>query len=188
MKGKNMPLMIGGTAVALLALSGLAVTYPALATMRVLEKEGNELREEIGRIEERTHSTQDLAAELVATQARFEAEFKTVPETPDVAGLIRKLGTFGEGDEEAHRQTLTTGQVQEEDGAKALPLILEARGSFLDAFKVIKRVEDLDRLARVRRITITRDPTQFEIIRATIQLDAFFAPAEGSVAAASQSH
>ncbi len=186
MDREKIPLLIGGVTIALVALSGLAVTYPALTTMEVLEREGNDLRREVARIEAQTHSTQDLAAELVASQARFNREFKSVPPTPDVADLIRKLGTFGEDADASYHQTLTTGQVQEEEGAKALPVILEARGAFPDAFGLIKRVEDLDRLARVRRVTITRDPTRAEIIRATIQLDAFFATAEESVASASQ--
>ncbi len=184
MDNNRLPMLAVGVVIGLVALSGLAVTYPALSTMRSLERQTADLQAETERIEACSNSTQELAARLAATQDRFALEHKSVPPTPDIASLIRKLGTFGEGGEQTYRQTLTTGQVQQEASVNSLPVILETRGSFLEAFDLVQRIEDLDRLARLRRVTVTRDPGDDQVIRATIQLDAFFGHAEEAVAGA----
>lgn len=174
MAREKLPILASAIAAGLFALSGLGVALPALLTGGEVEQETHSLLDEIAAIEARSLSTEALAVELAESRARFSAEHKLVPDKPDVAGLIRQLGGDSHEDEQTQRQTLTTGQVQQEDNIKLLPVILETRGVFPDAFELVHRIEQLDRLTRLRRVTVTRDSSDRQVIRTTIQLDAFF--------------
>jgi len=171
----RLPLVVSGLMIVLLAGSGLAVVYPSFKEMHRINLEMVSLQNQAKQAETRAKVTESLADELNRWTRRLEEELKPVPDSPDMAGLIRELGrAFSDhGDETS--QTITTGDVQQGEDSMLLPIIVESKGSFENVFNLIHRIEGLDRLIRVRRVTIKQDDREPQLVDATLQIDAYFA-------------
>jgi Tfp pilus assembly protein PilO len=170
MTREKWPVIVSGVVVLLIALSGLAVTYPSLRELQRINIEMTKLEDQAALAELQAQSSTELARELDRWNDRMASEYRPIPRTANIAGLIRELSP-GEGG--AHR-TITTGEPQDHEKALSLPVIIESYGTFTDVFDLLRRVEELDRLVRLRRVTITHGLDEDDGIDATIQLDAYF--------------
>ncbi|MCK4873665.1 MAG: type 4a pilus biogenesis protein PilO [Phycisphaerales bacterium] len=183
MNREQLPILTVVGLILIVGVSGLAVIYPSLGEMKSLDNEMRELRAEAARAERHAQSAEQLADELVNWKKQLEACRKPVPDSPDVAGLIRDLGEDPAADGEGAR-TITIGEAQNGERAKNLPVIVESKGSFESVFSLVRRIEQLDRLVRVKRVTIVRDKRAEDVLEATVQVDAYFRPIDPGIAAA----
>ena len=132
----------------------------------------------------------DLQARRIATLTRqvdqmtrrVETDLKRIPETPDIADLMRRLSMPVDGIH-VHDQTFTAGDPREAIPGGDLsvlvqPLTVEMVARFDAIFTLMRRAESMDRLLRVSQISIAvdRTNTQDTVAIATIVLESVFDP------------
>jgi Tfp pilus assembly protein PilO len=120
-----------------------------------------------------------LASEVEQLQRTVDSVDRLVPETPELATLLRAVGealkSQGVRDEEIVAQPVVRGKQY-----SVIPLSLTFRGGFPQAFAAIKHVEDLKRLIRVHRVELLRGNQGLSApLDVRIELCAFQAPKEG---------
>jgi Tfp pilus assembly protein PilO len=147
------------------------------------------LQAKVAGIGGQTQQLEHLVSEVARAQNRVDNELKTIPETPDLAGLIRKLSQ----DVDRVRvldQTFTAGTPAEaiigsKAEVEAMPLTVDMESTFDSVFALIQNVESIDRLVRVSSVRIgckrevnaqTAAQIDAPIVKATVSLEAIFEP------------
>ena len=123
-----------------------------------------------------------LTKQVEQMTSRVETELKTIPETPDIADLMRRLSMPVDGIH-VHDQTFTAGDPRDAVPGGDLPVLVqpltvELAARFDAIFALMKRAESMDRLLRVSAISIAADRTNTEdtVASATIVLESVFNP------------
>lgn len=132
----------------------------------------------------------DIQARRIATLTkqveqmtrRVETELRTIPETPDIADLMRRLSMPVDGIH-VYDQTFTAGDPRAAVPGGDLPVLVqpltvEMVARFDAIFTLTRQAESMDRLLRVSSISIAVDRTKAPdtIASATIVLESVFDP------------
>ena len=178
MRTQNTKLIAGAAAV---VVAGLAVgVWPNLKSMESLGSQKADLVSRVQRSDDGDAALKRLRATLDEEQQRAEAVLREIPLDGDVGGFIREMSAevarLGLG-----RPEIKTGRPIEHDDAKALPMTVEITGTFLQMVSVVEWVESLERLVRVRKLTV--DPAVrsngedfSDAFTADVVLDVYYAP------------
>lgn len=140
-------------AVAAPILAGAALHFQVVHTRLV------RLAEVEGRIDEleRTLSQDDLMSSIADLRSECVRREGRVPSTSDLSPLLASLAE--DLDELAVRdRALSTVKPIEHGEALRVPLQLAFRGTFAGVFELLQRLEQSDRLVRVRRLIVNREP------------------------------
>ena len=124
-----------------------------------------------------------LAADLDELTRRVETEHKVIPESADIAGLMRVLSMPVDG-VTIRDQTFTTGQPKEavvggDLTAMATPLTIDMVARFDSIFALIQAAESLDRLLRVESLNMVCEHPEGEdelFASASVSLDVIYDP------------
>jgi len=113
---------------------------------------------------------------------RMETELKAIPETPDIADLMRRLSMPVDG-VHVYDQTFTAGDPREavpggDLPIRVQPLTVEMDARFDSIFALMRLAESMDHLLRISSISIAIDRTDKEntIATASIVLESVFDP------------
>lgn len=134
-------------------------TWPNYARGNALQSEMRGLSEKIGHLDDAERDVASRRDALRELREDHAAACRHVPDHPDVANLMNHL-SIGVDGVAVLDQTFTvrgTPDGAAEDRFKILPLVVELETSFSHAFDVIRRVEALDRLVRVRSVRMAGD-------------------------------
>ncbi len=118
---------------------------------------------------------------------RIDTELKMIPETPDIADLMRRLSMPVDG-VHVYDQTFTAGDLKEavpggDLPVRVQPLTVEMDARFDSIFALMRLAESMDRLLRVSSISIAvdrRDPEDI-VASASIVLESVFNPPQREV-------
>ncbi len=123
-----------------------------------------------------------LTKQVEQMTRRMETELKAIPETPDIADLMRRLSMPVDG-VHVYDQTFTAGDPREAVPGGDLPILVQPLTVEMDArfdsiFALTRLAESMDRLLRVSSINIAVDRTNTEdtIASASIVLESVFDP------------
>ncbi len=118
---------------------------------------------------------------------RMETELKAIPETPDIADLMRRLSMPVDG-VHVYDQTFTAGDPREAVPGGDLPILVQPLTVEMDArfdsiFALTRLAESMDRLLRVSsiKIAVDRTNTQDTVASASIVLESVFDPPQREV-------
>ncbi len=118
---------------------------------------------------------------------RMETELKAIPQTPDIADLMRRLSMPVDG-VHVHDQTFTAGDPREAVPGGDMPILIQPLTVEMDArfdsiFALTRLAESMDRLLRVSSINIAvdRTNTQDTVASASIVLESVFDPPQREV-------
>lgn len=153
-----------GTAGAMLAVSGAAVgliIWPNHAQANRIAHRLHDLEGKAATFKFQKEQLAKLTEEVDHARDRMKVGFKSVPISPEVADLMRRLSSGVDG-LHVKDQTFTAGQptdavVGKEWSTLAQPLRVEMVGSFSSIFNLVKSVEGLDRLVRVTTVRIAAE-------------------------------
>ena len=128
-----------------------------------------------------------LTKQVEKTTHRMKTEQKTIPETPDIADLMRRLSMPVDGIHVLD-QTFTAGDPRNAVPGGDLPVLVqpltvEMVARFDAIFALMRLAESMDRLLRVSSISIAvdRTNTQDTVASATIVLESVFDPPPSEV-------
>jgi Tfp pilus assembly protein PilO len=179
----------GGLAIVL--LGGVLLVWPNYRETRRIRQETIELEEKVSDLAGHTGTVERLADELEAARARVDRELKLIPNTPDIAGLMRKLSLPVDGSTVLD-QTFTAGNacdavLGESYSERSMPLTVDMQARFDSVFALICAAERMDRLVRVSSVRLAAErsaaASQMPMLTASVGLEVIYdAPAveEGS--------
>lgn len=154
---------------------------PATVRAREIERQITAAQEELAK----PNSGPELIVELqndLAQLREISGEGMTpIPDDADIAGLMGRLSTMFDASGLGARE-VTTGQAEMLEEASSMPMSVAVQGQFPSILKVLIEIESLDRLVRIERLRLAglhdrKGPIDRSgEIRASVQLDVFFAP------------
>ena len=124
-----------------------------------------------------------LTEALDTASARITRDFKSIPVSPNIAGLMRDL-SLPVDNLTIHDQTFTAGQRKEvaaEEGfhVEALPLTVDMVARFDAVFALLRAAESQRQLVRISSVNITSsrdDEHQVPLVQASVRLEAIYEP------------
>lgn len=178
-----------GSAIACMVLvvsaGGMLLAWPVYREAARLNGQAAALRAKGENYEAQAQRIVNLTAQLEAATRRVDTEFKVVPATPDVAGLMRVLSLPVDGKTVLDQQFMAGEEREAVPGAQldtlVAPLTIEMEARFDAVFALLRAAESMERLLRIASINLTaerdEDPDR-PFARATIVLEAVYEPHE----------
>ncbi len=169
--------------VIVVTVGGLLLVWPSYREAKALNHQAAVLRNKGEAYSIQIEVIDRLTADLDEMTRRVETQHKVIPESADIAGLMRVLSMPVDG-VTIRDQTFTTGQPKEavvggDLTAKATPLTIDMVARFDSIFALIQAAESLDRLLRVESLNIVCEHPEGEdelFVSASVSLDVIYDP------------
>lgn len=175
--------VLGGVGAVL--IGGALLVWPNMRAASAAEARIAELRKKIAFRDVHIERVEQLARELQVVRSQVDDDLRFVPESADVAQLMRVLSLPVDG-RTVLDQTFTAGSstsaVAGSDFSEmALPLTVEMQSTFDSAFALIGAAEHMDRLIRVSSVHLVAERTegdrrQMPMLSASIGLEVIYDP------------
>jgi len=187
MSSKRHLILALAASMVVLAIGFGLLVWPALSRTTEVTADIADLDHKNKTLEERTALIGRLVEELDSAKDRAKNTLKRIPNSPEIAELIRQLSMPVDGYFVAD-QTFTAGRSKEaspdEDvTARAVPLTVDVVARYDAVLELIRRAESSDRLVRVASVRVRRHPDKSNIesdndamLIASITLEAVFDP------------
>ncbi len=182
----NNRLLLGALSLLVLVVVGwLFIVWPVHQEIAAVNEQMAALRQKSEASRGHSQEIERLTTALREASDRIDSEFKIIPDSPNIAGLMRSL-SLPVDNVTIRDQTFTAGQPKEAvPGAdfpvKTLPLTVEMVSRFDAVFALIRAAEAQDRLVRISSVNIASsgdDDQEHPLVTASIRLDAVFEPAQ----------
>lgn len=162
-------------------LGGLILAWPAYREAGMLNDQMMELRRKGENYDLQAQEIARLTAKLGEVNRRVDDEFKVIPESPDIAGLMRVLSLSVDGANVVD-QTFTAGDTKEAVQGSDLPvmvtpLTVEMEARFEAVFALLRAAESMDRLLRVSSVKVVcrrPDDEDQPFTKASVVLEAVY--------------
>jgi len=105
-------------------------------------------------------------------QLNASKELPTQQELPQFLKDITRLGQEGA----LHSLTFKQGTPTREDLFTELPISLSFEGDYVDAFNFLRHTEQMQRLTRIRNMTIKAKDGQLGLVEVQLSMNIYFAP------------
>lgn len=165
----------------------LMFVWPNYREARAVRARVADLQARASTLAVRAQAVDRLADEVQAARDHITNDLKVIPESADVAGLIRKLSDTIDGVNVVD-QTFTAGAPGDaiagmESPAMVTPVTAEMRATFESIFALLRKGESMDRLVRVAsvRLQCKRDDKQggaaaVPVLSASVSLEVVYEP------------
>jgi len=171
--------------VALASLGGLTLVWPCYRDAAEISRQAEVLRRKGEQPLAKAAEIAMLVAEQDALDRRIETEFKLVPKSADLAGLMQALSIPVDRLRVSHQTMLSSDPREAAPGsakAMAQPLTVEMQARFDAIFQLLQTIESLPRLLRVSSVSIVCEGGQDQddarpLVKATVVIDAIHEPA-----------
>lgn len=165
----------GSTLAAVALLGSCVFVWPSFQRNRVIEANIAQLKDrlETGRTE--TKLLTEAQARLDGLADRFEHELKPLPDRADLH-LLMKVLSEGISDLGLSEKETKVGPESTAGTKYKLELTIETSGDFEELFGLVRHIESLPRLLRIREIKLSslEENKSTGMVRAMIKLDAFY--------------
>lgn len=159
---KQMALGVGSVGVVAASVSFFFV-MPNYREARAVQMQVADLQARVNTLESRKRAVDRLEEDVRIAREVAANNLKTIPETADVAGLIRRLSDRIDGVNVVD-QTFTAGtpgpaiiiggSKQEDPGVQALPVAADMHATFETVMALIDKAEAMSRLVRVSSVRL----------------------------------
>lgn len=172
-----------------LALGGLLLVWPSYREAARHNQQTLLLHHKGENYELQAQRIATLTMQLEEMTHRVDTGLKVIPDSPDIAGLMRRLSMPVDG-VHVQDQTFTAGEPREavpggDLPVRVQPLTVEMEARFDSIFALTRLAESMDRLLRIASISVTVDSQNRDddraIANASIVLEAVFDPPQREV-------
>jgi Tfp pilus assembly protein PilO len=173
--------------IVVVGLGGLLLAWPAYREAAALNGRTRELGAKGDRHDLQVAQIAKLMAELDAAMRLADTKLKPIPDSPDIAGLMRGLSLAVDGTN-VRDQMFDAGDPKDAASgsglaALATPLTIDMEAGFDAVFALLRTAEAMDRLLRVSTVQIVcnredGDEEDEPLTRATVVLEAVYVPPE----------
>lgn len=105
-------------------------------------------------------------------QKRYLAFDRRMPKRKELAAFLREISSIL-ASERLSNQLTEPGNPTREELFHTLPIIMKFQGSYLSLASLLERIDEMERLTRVQKLTIARDP-KHEELNIEIQMNIYF--------------
>ena len=168
--------------VLVVVLGGVLLVWPAYRSATDLDRQAAVLQNKGENYDLQARRIADLTVQLEEITQRVDTGLKVIPDSSDIAGLMRTLSMPVDG-LFVHDQTFTAGDVREavpggEMSARVQPLTVDMLARFDTVFALMRKAESMPRLLRIASVSIaTENRPEYEdlaVAKASIVLEAVF--------------
>jgi hypothetical protein len=180
-----------------LVLGCALLVWPARRDARETRTKIAKLEKKIESFDEAHEAVDRLSVELEESRRYAAEQLKSIPRTPDVAQLMRRLSMPVDG-RHVLDQTFTAGSAHpavagtaEDFTEQALPLTVDMQASFDSVFALLRLSESMDRLVRIASVRLVSGrvseqassrssaPTRNDdLLMASVGLEVIYEPAD----------
>ena len=116
----------------------------------------------------------DMIRQVREMMLRYKDLDRKVPERTELGGFLREISA-NLSDENLSNQLIEPGSPTREELFHTLPMIMKFRGSYLSLASFLKRIDGMERLARVHKLKIDSDPkSKDKDLDIEVQLSIYF--------------
>jgi len=168
-------------ALLVVGLGGLLLVWPSYRELAQVNRQTEVLRHKGENLHVQVRNIAHLRNELDRVTEQITSELKLIPESPDIADVMRLLSKPLDG-VHVRDQTFRAGSSREavpggEFSVRVQPLTVEIEGRFDAIFDLIVSVESMERLVRIGSIRVVcdhRDNYDWRVAKASIVLEAVY--------------
>ena len=113
-----------------------------------------------------------LLREIEESKRHYKDFDRRLPEQKELGGFLRDIASHLTACNLSN-QLIEPGNPTRSELFHTLPIIMRFRGSYLDIAKFLRELEQMERLARVERLSIVNDPDTPEL-EAELQINIYF--------------
>jgi len=114
----------------------------------------------------------DMVRQVREMMNRYKDLDRKVPERTELGGFLREISA-NLSDENLSNQLIEPGSPTREELFHTLPIIMKFRGSYLSLASFLRRINGMERLARVHKLKIESDPKSNDL-DIEVQLSIYF--------------
>ncbi|MDP6633531.1 MAG: type 4a pilus biogenesis protein PilO [Phycisphaerae bacterium] len=100
-----------------------------------------------------------LVKQIQSMRARYKNFDRRLPVRQELGGFLKELSGYL-GDENFSDQLIEPGSPTREELFHTLPIIMRFRGCYLKSVDFFKRIGEMERLTRIQKLKITKQPTK----------------------------
>jgi len=104
---------------------------------------------------ETTKVVPDLVHQVDAMKKRYKDFDRRLPHRQELGGFLREISAHL-GEEKFSDQLIEPGSPTQEDLFHTLPIIMRFKGSYLTSVDFFKRIDRMERLTRIQKLSISR--------------------------------
>ncbi len=168
--------------VAVATVGSLMLVWPVYRKAAIVDRRSSELLAKCKNYSDQADEIVRLRTDLDAAREYVQRELKAVPESPDVAGLMRVLSLPVDG-VNIRDQTFTAGQPKRASAdpditTLAMPLTVDMEARFEAVFSLMQAVESMHHLLRIASVKMRcENPDQdIPFAKASVVLEAIYSP------------
>ncbi|MCK4602066.1 MAG: type 4a pilus biogenesis protein PilO [Phycisphaerae bacterium] len=116
----------------------------------------------------------DLMHKVEQLKSRYKNFDRKLPKSKELAGFLREISGELAKDSNLVSEKYQPGSPSQEDLFHTLPIKMELRGSFLSLARFLKRIENMERLARVEKLIVEQRSDEKEELKIEMRLNIYF--------------
>ena len=170
---------------AAVTVTGVGLAWPGMREAWICHRGLEDIESKMTDRPDRSDEVERLAELIDAINIKMDREFRFVPETPDVAGVVRTLSVPVDGVTVRDQTFATHAPVGAapnlEMDARATPITVDMTATFDAIYSLLRTTESMDRLVRVSSLRLGRDAKAADdlhvgppVLTASIGLEAIF--------------
>ena len=173
MRIPKISLIIPGLLAATLVAVLLLVYIPQGDTLEDLRGQITRQTRELKQQAQVASAVPELFERVQAMKERYRNFDRRLPKRQELAGFLQEI-TGHLADERLSEQVIQPGTPTKEDRFHAMPIILKFRGSYLSLAALLERIDKMERLTCVQRMSLSLDKAQGGVLDIELQLNIYF--------------
>lgn len=113
-----------------------------------------------------------MVRQIQAMRSRQEDFDRRLPKQKELGGFLKEISENLEA-EHMSNQLIEPGTPLQEKLYNTLPIVMRFRGSYMSLVKFLERVDKMERLTRVQKLTIAPDPKE-QVLDVTLYMNIYF--------------
>jgi Tfp pilus assembly protein PilO len=166
--------VLGGLMVALLGVFFLLGYRPQIARLRQLQQQIAQSQYELRESQVKTKALPAIASEVKNLRQQLDAS-KQLPARQELPQFLKDVTALGQACS-LHPFTFKQGIPARGELFCELPINLSFEGDFIDAFNFLRHTEEMQRLTRVRDMSIKAKDGQTGRVEVQVSMNIYFAP------------
>lgn len=147
-------LILGGVLATLICGVTAVLYVPQTRKLQRLRGWTAERKVRLAQEAQRGSGVPEMARQIEAMKARYRNFDRRLPKRKELGGFLREISGNLAG-EDLSNQLIEPGSPEREQLFHTLPIILRFRGSYLALSSFLKRIDKMERLTRVQKLTIS---------------------------------
>lgn len=165
--------VLGGALVALVVGFYFFGYRPQTRQLNSLNAQIHTQRQELDANQSRTKILPDVALDVNNLRKKLDKFDKQLPRSPELGQFIKEITQVSQ-QSSLRKLTVQPGAPKRSDLFAELPIFLKFEGDFVSVFSFLRHTEDMQRLTRVRNLSVKSRDTKFGNVEVQLTMNIYF--------------